>query len=50
MNNDVFWEKKIQLWDKDGNVVSPEPSERGFTYLQVVPAFRGAKRVMTTVI
>ena len=28
--------------------LGPEPGERGFTYLQVVPAFGGAKQVMTS--
>ena len=28
--------------------LSPEPGERSFTYLQVVPAFGGAKQVMTS--
>ena len=34
--------------NKDDNFLSPEPGERGFTYLQVVPAFSGAKQVMTS--
>ena len=28
--------------------LSPEPGKRGFTYMQVVPAFIGAKQVMTS--
>ena len=34
--------------NKDDNFLSPEPGERGFTYLQVVPAFSGVKQVMTS--
>ena len=34
--------------NKDDNFLSPEPGEWGFTYLQVVPAFGGAKQVMTS--
>jgi hypothetical protein len=38
--------KNIQLWDKDENFLSPD--KWGFTYLQVVPAFSGAKQVITS--
>ena len=34
--------------NKDDNFLSPEPGERGFTYLQVVLAFSGVKQVMTS--
>ena len=34
--------------NKDENFLSPEPGEWGFTYLQVVSAFSGAKQVATS--
>ena len=38
--------EKINKYD---NFLTPEPGEWGFTYLQVVPAFSGAKQVKVKV-
>ena len=51
LNSSQFLEVTALLSElslKDENCYSPEPGERGFTYLQVVSAFSRAKQVMTS--